>query len=123
MTRILFRTAEHEFTADFDDSPASKKLIAHLPIASFVSTWGDEIYFDTGIEAPADGATMDVSTGDVAYWPAGKSLCIFFGRTPASKDDRPVPASPVVVVGRTGADPDELRAILANQEIIVRLVQ
>lgn len=122
MQRVIFRTEDFEFSARFNDSAAAKKLLGGMPISSLVSTWGDEIYFDTGIEAPADNATLDVSSGDIAYWPAGTSLCVFFGKTPASRGmDKPVPAGPVVIVGRTDASPDDLRAIPANQEITVSL--
>lgn len=122
MQRVVFRTEGFVFAARFNDSPAAKKLIKGMPIRSMVSTWGDEIYFDTGIEIRGGNATLDVSPGDIAYWPAGTSLCIFFGKTPASKGtDKPVPASPVVIVGSTDASPDDLRSIPANQEITVSL--
>lgn len=122
MRRVVFRTDDFTFMAQFNDSAAAKKLLKSMPITSQVSTWGDEIYFDTGIEASAANSTLDVSPGDIAYWPAGTSLCVFFGKTPASRGtDKPVPASPVVIVGRTDASPDDLRGIAANQEIIVSL--
>lgn len=122
MQKVDFSTDDFAFTARFNDSPAAKKLLKGMPIRSMVSTWGDEIYFDTGISAPADNATLDVSPGDIAYWPAGTSLCVFFGKTPASKGtDKPVPASPVVIVGSTDASPDDLRSIPANQEITVSI--
>lgn len=123
MRIVSFRTADFSFIAEFNDSAAAAALISGMPITSLVSTWGDEIYFDTGIDAPADRSTRDVSVGDIAYWPDGKSLCIFFGATPASRGaDKPVPASPVVIVGKTGASPEELRIIQANQEIVVSLL-
>ncbi len=122
MRRVIFRTGSFGFAAVFNDSPAAKKLLKGMPISSQVSTWGDEIYFDTGIEASPANSTLDVSPGDIAYWPAGTSLCIFFGKTPASRGtDKPVPAGPVVVVGRTDAGPDDLRSIQPNEEITVSL--
>lgn len=120
MRRVIFRTENFSFAALFNDSAAAKKLLKGMPISSQVSTWGDEIYFDTGIEVPSVNVTLDVSPGDIAYWPAGTSLCVFFGKTPASRGtDKPVPASPVVIVGRTDASPEDLRAIAANEEITV----
>jgi len=101
------------------DNPAANKIIESLPIESTAQTWGDEIYFDTGITAPAQGATIDVSIGDVAYWPEGKCLCIFFGKTPMSTDEKPVPASEVVIIGRTTATPDLLRKAKAGSSITV----
>nr|MBP6333007.1 hypothetical protein [Aminivibrio sp.] len=47
--------------------------------------------------------------GDVALWPAGNALCIFFGPTPASSGDEPRMASPGVLVGRITGDATVLR--------------
>lgn len=60
---------------------------------------------------------MDVKIGDVAYWPEGKCFCVFFGRTEASTTDKPMPASPVVIIGSTMANPSELREIKAGSAI------
>ena len=86
-----------------------------------MSRWGDEIYFDIGFKVSAEGATMDVDIGDVAYWSQGKCLCIFFGQTLASTSPKPVPASPVVIVGKTAASPESLRQIQLGEKISVCL--
>ncbi len=117
--RVLFKTGSFSFEAEFNDSPAAKKIVENLPIESEVSTWGDEIYFDTGISCPADDKTMDLEVGDVGYWPQGKCLCVFFGPTPASSGEKPVPASHVVVVGKTGASSESLKAIKGGEKITV----
>jgi hypothetical protein len=104
---------------EFFDNPTAKKILEKLPIESKASTWGEEIYFDTGIEAPAEGATLDVDVGDIAYWPEGKCLCIFFGRTPASSGDKPTPASEVVVVAKTSVDPELLGRVRSGSRITV----
>ena len=62
---------------------------------------------------------MDVAVGDIAYWPQGKCLCVFFGITPASTSDKPEPASAVGIVGRTAATPELLRKAEAGQKIVV----
>lgn len=101
-------------------NPAAKAISKALPIESEAQIWGDEIYFDTGIEAPADGATTDVSVGDIAYWPQGQCLCIFFGRTPMSTTDKPVPASEVVIIGKVAnLDIDLLRSVKNGDKITV----
>ena len=41
-----------------------------------------------------------MEVGEIAYWRPGKALCIFFGRTPVSNDERPKAASPVMPIGR-----------------------
>ncbi|MGB2706216.1 MAG: cyclophilin-like fold protein [Candidatus Omnitrophota bacterium] len=101
------------------DNPTSKKISSSLPIESSAKTWGDEIYFDTGIAAPAEGGTIDLNVGDIAYWPDGRCLCIFFGKTPASTGDKPVPASKVVIIGKTEVDPVLLRKVKSGSKIRV----
>ncbi|MCD6548280.1 MAG: hypothetical protein J7K10_02265 [Thermodesulfobacterium sp.] len=47
----------------------------------------------------------------MGYWPPGKALAIFFGPTPASIDENPVPASEVNIVGRLLEDPSKLKKL------------
>ena len=119
--KVVFKTELFSFGAEFNDTLTAQEIIQHLPIASTVSRWGDEIYFDIGFKVSAADATMDVKNGDVAYWSQGKCLCVFFGPTPASTDDTPVPASPVVVVGKADALPDDLRSIQLGTPLTVSL--
>ena len=64
---------------------------------------------------------MSVRAGDIAYWPQGKCLCIFFGPTPASTTEEPVPASPVVVVGQTKASRADLKSVQLGEKIKIEL--
>ena len=121
MNRIIIELKDSDINleVEFLGNPTAKKIKEHLPIESKAKIWGDEIYFDTGITAPVSEATMDVSIGDIAYWPSGKCLCIFFGKTPASSNDKPVPASEVVVVGRASVEPELLRKVKGGSKIRV----
>jgi hypothetical protein len=121
--KIVFKTKSFGFFAEMNDSPTAKEILKKLPINTFVYRWGDEIYVDTGIEAPSTGATLDLRIGDVAYWPEGKCLCVFFGPTIISTTEKPVPASPVVVIGRTMASPEELRRVEENEKINISAAQ
>lgn len=121
MKRIRIESAKTQIdlTVDALDNPTAGKISASLPIESRAKTWGDEIYFDTGIAAPVQDATLDVEVGDIAYWPQGKCLCIFFGRTPVSSSDKPVPASEVVIVGKVSVQPELLREVKSGAKIRV----
>jgi len=57
--------------------------------SSFISTWGDEIYFKTPIKGIKleENARDTMNFGEIAYWVEGKSFVIGFGKTPASKND------------------------------------
>jgi len=79
-----------------EDSPETRAAIeAALPIEGSAARWGDELYFDCGVDVPPENATAEVPVGTVAYWPQGNALCLFWGPTPASHADEPRAASPV----------------------------
>ncbi|MGO0122453.1 cyclophilin-like fold protein [Desulfothermobacter acidiphilus] len=71
-----------------------------LPLEVKVSTWGDEIYFATPLELPQEKPQETVELGEVAYWPPGRALCVFFGPTPISGPGEIRPYSPVTVIGK-----------------------
>ena len=119
--KVIFESESVTFGVNFNDSQTAKEIIQKLPLESTISIWGKEIYFDIGFKTSAQGATMDVSVGDVAYWPQGKCLCVFFGPTPASTTPKPVPASPVVIVGKTSDTCDNLKDIKLGEKISVFL--
>ena len=105
-----------------DMSPETVKAILNaLPVESRVNRWGDEIYFSIPVDAEPENPTSDVEVGDVAYWPPGKALCIFFGPTPISEGGKPKPASPVNIVGKVKGDVSILRK--AEDGATVRVFQ
>ncbi len=53
----------------------------------------------------------------MGYWPPGEALAIFFGPTPASTGDDPVPASEVNVVGRILGDARLLKNVARERSI------
>ena len=108
-----------EATAVLNASSTADKVWDALPITASGSTWGDEIYFRTPIEATEDDAREVVEMGDVAFWPPGNALCLFFGTTPASRGDEIRPASPVNVIGRIEGDPTIFKQVRSGAEVTV----
>ncbi len=94
-------------------------LWENLPAESEASLWGDEIYFELPFDHPPEDARTYVEVGDVAWWPSGSCLCLFFGPTPASDGEGPVAASPVNVIGRISSDIDLLRLVKNGERIVV----
>ncbi|MFA6216389.1 MAG: cyclophilin-like fold protein [Candidatus Omnitrophota bacterium] len=117
-----FQTKNLNFLIEFNNSVTAQAVIKVLPLQVNVSRWGDEIYFPVGIEAPVYDATVNVSIGDVAYWPEGKSVSVFFGRTIVGEIDQPIPVSPVVIIGKTLTLPFEFRDIQEGQLIKLEVV-
>ena len=85
-----------------------------LPIESTLNQWGEEFYCNIpGVKDHRETATTNVKVGDVAFWGLGGMLAVFFGRTPMSIGDDPVPADRVNVVGRLVGDPQVLRQVVS----------
>lgn len=102
-------------------SPTIEMMMKKLPIESTVNRWGDEIYFFVDFEAPLEkDARKEMKVGEMAYWPRGPALAIFFGRTPASRSDAPMAASECNIIGKVDASPDELRKARDGAKIILK---
>ncbi len=97
-------------TIELDDvfSPKTcKSIFDSLPFSVNAHVWGEEIYTDESPISEAEENAKDlVSINDVAYWPSGKAICLFFGPTPIGKKGEIKPYSPVNVVGKI-IDPDK----------------
>ncbi|MDH3611173.1 MAG: cyclophilin-like fold protein [Nitrosopumilus sp.] len=91
-----------------------KSLLEKLPFTEQLHVWGEEIYTSSSpIDVSEENAKSPVALNDVAYWPTGKAICLFFGPTPVGKKDEITPASPVNVIGKI-IDPD--KSILDSAE-------
>ena len=103
--KILVRITELEnITIELDDTGSPKTCISFLKSLPFSVTahiWGEEIYTDESpITQPEENAKDLVNLNDVAYWPNGKAICLFFGPTPIGKKGEIKPYSPVNVIGK-----------------------
>ncbi len=84
-----------------------KKIIDSLPFTVSLNLWGEEIYTDeTPIEVEEENSKEIVELYDVAYWPTGKAICLFYGPTPIGKKGEIKPYSAVNIIGKI-AKPDK----------------
>ncbi|QER42249.1 hypothetical protein F1847_05645 [Thermodesulfobacterium sp. TA1] len=117
--KLIFDGKE-EILAELLDNSCGKAVYEILPIKAKINTWGDEFYFSIPLDYPLDEtATLKVRIGDIGYWPPGKAIAIFFGPTPASFDENPVPASEVNLIGRVLEDPKKLKNLKSSKEITI----
>jgi len=100
-----------------------KALLNAMPLSGIAERWGDELYFDCGVEVGEKSSQREVNVGDMAYWPQGRAVCIFFGTTPISKDDRPIAYSDVNVVGRILGDISLLKSARGGCSIKIYRLQ
>jgi hypothetical protein len=126
--KALFPDIDREISIELDDSRSPKTfqtIIENLPVEINITKWGDELYTErTQISANEENAKREVDYLDVAYWPEGNALCLFYGPTPISKDGQILAYSPVNIVGRIiphGNEKDELiQEIKDNTKVIFK---
>jgi uncharacterized protein len=107
---IIIKVKGIVLKAELFNTATAKAIADLLPIEMMSEEWGDEFYFEIPVEMSLDEtATIKVRSGDIGYWPPGNSIAIFFGPTPISRGEDPVPASDVNLVGRILGDAGILR--------------
>jgi hypothetical protein len=103
LIKVVFSEFKESVSVELDESRSPKTIKAileNLPIEVNINKWGQELYTDrTSIVAQEENAKLEVGLVEVAFWPEGNALCLFYGPTPISKADKIVPASSVNIVG------------------------
>ncbi|AWB28704.1 hypothetical protein HARCEL1_10360 [Halococcoides cellulosivorans] len=122
MADLTVQVADHDLDADWVDQNAALRdaLAAASPVGGRATRWGAELYVGVPLDAEAAATATIVDPGTVAYWPTGDALCLFWGPTPASDDDRPQAAGPVAPLARL-RDIDPLAAIDGDATLTVRV--
>ena len=104
--------------AELFNTKTSAKIASSLPVETAPQEWGDEFYFEIPVAMPLDETATDkVKIGDIGYWPPGKALALFFGPTPISTGEEPVPASEVNLVGKIIGDATVLKKAKGSGKI------
>ena len=67
-------------------------IVRKLPVEGRAALWKEEVYFEIPVKIGEEKAKTTVETGDIAFWPMGSALCVFFG------DSQPY--SPVNILGK-----------------------
>jgi hypothetical protein len=113
---------------EWDDSLSPKTfkaILDNLPVEVNINKWGDELYTDRTIISveEEDNAKTEVNELDVAYWPEGNALCLFYGPTPISKNGKILAYSPVNIIGKivdSSNKDDILNQIKDGTKVIIR---
>ena len=120
---IEVQVGELPLRGALSDTACAQAIAESLPLDTSFNTWGEEFYFEISVSAELDGtATSDVEVGTIGYWPPGRALAIFFGRTPMSTSDKPGPASDVNLVG-TLENADDLVGFMSESRILIRRIE
>lgn len=100
-----------------------KAFVDCLPLTVGINSWGEELYTDeTPIRVDEENAKPLVDLMDIAYWPTGKAICLFFGPTPIGKKGEIKPYSPVNIIGKiVNADKKFLKDVSDGMMVTFRL--
>jgi hypothetical protein len=100
--RIFLQNESIEIELDDSVAPLTvRAIVDSLPLSVDAHVWGQEIYTDPiPIQVPEENSKSLVNLFDVAYWPPGQSICLFFGSTPIGNKGEIKPYSPVNVIGK-----------------------
>ena len=121
--KIRITVGSVRLDAELKSTKTALEVYGALPVESPVNTWGEEFYFKlAGVKDHRETATNQVKVGDVAFWGAGQVLAIFFGRTPMSMGQDPVPADRVKVIGRIVGDASVLRNVMDQPNIRIEKI-
>ena len=99
---VIPRIKNIDLELDDSNSPKTvKSFLNNLPFTVGIHLWGEEIYTDESpIVVEEENSKPLVNLFDVAYWPSGKAICLFFGPTPIGNKNEIKPYSPVNVIGK-----------------------
>ena len=115
--KISVQISNYAVTIELDDKDSPNtvnEFLQKLPFTVGINLWGEEIYTDESpISQNEENAKDLLELNDVAYWPTGKAICLFYGPTPIGKKGEIKPYSPVNVIGKI-INPD--KKILSNIE-------
>ncbi len=124
MKQVRIATEAVELLAELGDTPTTRALLKALPCESTARTWGDEVYFEVGVDAALEpDARQVVDPGTVCFWVEGRSLAIPFGPTPISQGDECRLVTRVNIVGRVLGDVTALRGVRDGDRIAVEVAE
>ncbi len=98
-------------------------ILKRLPIESKAMRWGDEVYFETPVSVGEENTKTIMEVGELAYWPPGRAIAIFFGPTPVSRSGEPRAYSPCNPIGKVVEGFDVLKKVKSGMPVKVMMLR
>jgi hypothetical protein len=118
--RIRFKTEDGRISEGlirrFKLPSVVETLVSKLPKRMRISVWQNaEIYFTVNVKqgVPKQHGTLDTKVGDIAYWPVGDAMCIFYKKIK--------PYSSVGVIGEITSGLDVIQELKQGDFITVEI--
>jgi hypothetical protein len=96
-------------------APRTIEVIARkLPMSGRIAFYKEEVYFEIPVKMGKEKGKSTVEMGDIAFWPMGNALCVFYGNTQ--------PYSPVSVLGKITKNLELFKSAKSGSIIKVELL-
>ena len=89
-------------------------IVRILPVEGRAAIWKEEVYFEIPAKMGEEKAKATVEKGDLAFWPMGSALCIFYGQSQ--------PYSPVNILGKITRNLELFEQVKSGTKIKVELL-
>ncbi len=119
--KIKIKVGDVALNASLLKNNAANAIYDALPFDLPFNHWGDEIYFGIPLDLEIEEGREEMEIGELAYWPPGHAFCIFYGKTPASTNDKPKAASEVQPIGTVEGDATVLKNVSASKIQVEKL--
>lgn len=124
MSKIAITIDKIRIVAELLDTPTARAVLDNLPFASMAQTWGDEVYFETPVQATVeDDARDQVEAGELAFWCEGSCIALGFGPTPLSQGDEIRLAAKTNIFARALDDVSVLKHARTGDSVFVEALQ
>jgi hypothetical protein len=123
MRKVILKCKETKLVLDLRETLTADIIYNALPLKSKVQKWGDEIYFETGlnIELEPDAKSI-VNIGEIAFWNSGSAIAIGYGKTPISKGNEIRLISPCNIWADSKFEKSCIENIKENETIILEKI-
>lgn len=118
---VLVQIDQYEFELELNNSKSAKTFRQALPMQIEMVRWGDQFNGRSPVWIESDAsAQMEMEIGDVAFWPPGGCICVFFGPTPHSPGLVPKLSSPGIVLGKLKGNVAVLRNLGGTASVFIQ---
>ncbi|NLI73200.1 MAG: hypothetical protein GX369_00290 [Euryarchaeota archaeon] len=111
---------DSDYIIELNDTDAANAIWLSAPFEARTNAWGGEIYFEIPVDAELENGKKVLEPGEVAYWPQGRAMCVFYGPTPISKNGKPEAISEVTPIGRLVGDPYRFESVGDRMKVLIR---
>ena len=115
---MKIRINNSAYSVELFNTPTAKAISAKLPLSGNANVWGNEIYFSIPVKCELEPDAKDIlEVGDLTYYPPLQAICIFFGPTPMSTDEKPVAAGAVNIFGKIICETEALQMVKQGDKV------